>query len=307
MRTEQQQQGGSPGSPQSRYWCFTLNNYTREHDYRSPFGPQLSYWCAGREVGESGTRHLQGYIELKSRQRLSYLRAKMPGAHWEMRRGSGEEASTYCKKDGDFDEWGSLCVSNQGKRSDLEAVADSLKSGKTISEVASEYPVEYIKYAKGIHALKSSIDASQAKKPPRVVVFWGETGTGKSYKVSQESPDVYFTSNCKWYDGYDGQRDICFDDYEGQITLANFLRLLDRYPVTVENKGGSVQFNPTRIYITSHFHPRQWYREQVDRYPELERRIHECREFVRRTDGTGTEVGGNTVPPLLAQPPVFHE
>lgn len=81
---------------QSKAWCFTLNNYTEEEkagldaledeSKRSESG--INYVIYGIEVGESGTRHLQGYIEFSRRVRLSGCRKLLPRAHFERRRGT---------------------------------------------------------------------------------------------------------------------------------------------------------------------------------------------------------------------------
>jgi hypothetical protein len=51
-----------------KYWCFTLNNYTDEDIFEInsliEFNSNMNYLCYGKEIGESGTIHLQGYFEL---------------------------------------------------------------------------------------------------------------------------------------------------------------------------------------------------------------------------------------------------
>lgn len=37
------------------------------------------------------------------------------------------------------------------------------------------------------------------------------------------------------------------------------LKYLDKYPVQVENKGGTLWYNPIKIYICSNKHPKNWY------------------------------------------------
>lgn len=65
--------------------------------------PAVVYACYQEETGESGTYHLQGYIELKyaySMQGVKGLVKGLRGAHLEPRRGTADEARDYCRKPG---------------------------------------------------------------------------------------------------------------------------------------------------------------------------------------------------------------
>ena len=137
-------------------WCFTLNNPTdeeRAHVAEFLSSGDRSYGVVGREVGESGTPHLQGFVILSSAQRLSYLRNNLSArAHYEPTRGTSRQASDYCKKDGDFDEYGDV-PGNQGRRTDLERLvewADEFEeaNGRPPSDrdIAREQPVAFVKY-----------------------------------------------------------------------------------------------------------------------------------------------------------------
>jgi len=95
--------------------CFTLNNYTEEEclSLQTSINSYLShvvYAVVGKEVGASGTPHLQGYIRF----RPSFLLAKngiiskwkslMPAlarAHLEPAFGSDLDSKTYCSKEGE--------------------------------------------------------------------------------------------------------------------------------------------------------------------------------------------------------------
>jgi hypothetical protein len=56
-----------------------------------------------------------------------------------------------------------------------------------------------------------------------------------------------------------GQTNVVLDEFRGDIAISHILRWLDRYPVSVETKGGSVPLAANAIWITSNLDPRQWY------------------------------------------------
>lgn len=88
---------------QSRNWCFTINNPTPADDISLNFdlptwNNQVRFAVWMKEMGTSGTVHYQGYLELRSSRRASYLKSRLPRAHLEARRGTREEAILYCVK-----------------------------------------------------------------------------------------------------------------------------------------------------------------------------------------------------------------
>lgn len=96
----------------AKNWCFTLNNYS-ENDImlieRSFEDGHFNYVVYGKEVGENGTPHLQGYVQCKKKLRMAQLK-QMIGArvHLEVARGTASQASDYCKKEGNFTVFGNL-------------------------------------------------------------------------------------------------------------------------------------------------------------------------------------------------------
>lgn len=85
----------------AKRWCFTLNNYTE--DEISSIVLVLTSECKlaiiGKEVGEEGTPHLQGYCEFRTKIRPKGLFTTR--IHWEKCRGNREENVIYCRKEGD--------------------------------------------------------------------------------------------------------------------------------------------------------------------------------------------------------------
>lgn len=268
----------SMSSRQSKYWVFTLNNYTDDElldIHLLGETTDVTYLVYGKEVGESGTPHLQGYVELASRCRLSGIR-KLLGSrgHYEPRKGTAAEASKYCKKDGVFMEYGTISTISlkPGRRTDLLAVKETLDNGGTIGDVAESHFGLYLQYRRG---LESYI---RLKHPPairpnlEVYVLWGATGVGKSRIAHHLFPDIghVFDSTLKWFDGYGGEPTVLIDDFRSDGVRGDFLlRLLDIYPLKVPVKGGFVTWSPERIIITSNEEP-PWGLER-ERAPLLRR------------------------------------
>lgn len=106
----------------AKYWVFTINNPTEEEteSFNNALREEkISYYCFGKEIGEQGTRHLQGYLELPQRRRINWLKRLWPRAHFEVRRGNASQARDYCRKDGDFREEGEISRIAKGERSDI--------------------------------------------------------------------------------------------------------------------------------------------------------------------------------------------
>lgn len=271
----------------AKHYCFTINNYTNADKQRlaSLFGPDVSeggpvYLVYGEEVGDSGTPHLQGYVCFSDRRTLRSAKEAIGSrAHLEVARGSPQQASDYCKKDGDYTEFGQL-PAGRGERSDLALLAERIRSGCSQDDIAKEFPGHYIRHRRNILAFIAEL------KPKRnwvcdVIVLWGVTGTGKTRYVFDNHESVYVHPGEQWFDGYDGQEVVLFDDYNGsEFKLTYLLKLLDRYEMRVPVKGGYIQWAPKTIYFTSNREPSEWYHNALDRHRDaLMRRITEVRFF----------------------------
>lgn len=145
-------------SPQSKYWCFTLNNYTPEDENRLSLVKNIpgAYLIYGHEVGESGTPHLQGFVSFQSRKRLPQVIAVLGQCHCSMAR-SVSKSIEYCKKQ-DADSFVEIGIKpedpkllmNQSKRNDLESFKKDVRNGmvdmKTIREKHSSVYARYEKF-----------------------------------------------------------------------------------------------------------------------------------------------------------------
>lgn len=135
----------------AKNWCFTLNNYTNEEvEKLSSLGDNVVYCVFGKEVGDNGTPHLQGFISFKTRIRMGPVKAIIgERAHVEVARDIPASIK-YCKKDGNFIEIGS-CPGGSGKRTDLDAFKEAVKEGlrdrKRLFEEHSAVMAKYPRFA----------------------------------------------------------------------------------------------------------------------------------------------------------------
>lgn len=259
---------------QSKYYCFT----SFETDLTPEFQPTMSYLIYGLEMCPDTQRmHWQGYVEFERKTRFNTAKARLGltnAVHIEIRKGTAAEAATYCKKEGQFTEHGVISVSNQGKRKDIDECVDMIRANKSLKEVAEQFPSQFIRIHKGLTALKCLM-GNPRKEMTKGIYIVGESGCGKTRYVydTHGYENVYKKDpNTKWFDGYDGQKVVLIDDYRGveeksDITMSYLLNWCDRYPMTVEIKGGSVNFNPDFIYITSNTYPESWFGAWKDLAP----------------------------------------
>lgn len=275
---------------QGKYWCFTDHECNENYDIL-----EAEFVCWGEEIGhETQKRHHQGYAEFKSNKRLGALKKLMPKVHWELRRGTQEDAINYCKKDGVYHEIGERKISHQGKRSDIEEVKELVREGASMLDIVNA--------CSSFQALRFAETALKYVEKPRnwlteVYWYWGPTGTGKTRTAVEQAGERYWISgkNLKWFEGYDAHEHVIIDDFRRDFcTFHELLRILDRYEYRVEIKGSSRQFLAKKIWITSCFAPEKVYETRED-IQQLLRRINFIKKF---GIGDGIEVGGNTDPDL---------
>lgn len=281
------------GRSKAKRWVVVVNNYTEREEAdieaEAQYSEEVVYAIFGREVGESGTPHLQCYIEYSRRVTLSRVKEVFGiRAHCEVARGGRSANVAYCRKDGDYWEHGTPPVDNQGRRTDLDDVKSELDSGSSIQSIAESNFGLFCRYRNGITAY------AQMKAPRRywkteVFVLFGEAGAGKTRAVLDEHEDVWIAPDnaLLWFDGYRGDSVVLFDDFSKCQTLKEFdvlLKLMDRYPMMVPVKGGFVQWSPRFMFVTSNKHPDEWVGHlnlNVEQWEAFHRRIDKLWRYTR--------------------------
>jgi len=264
----------------SNAWCFTLNNYD-DVQYASLLQilDQCRYYIVGKEVGDGGTPHLQGYAYFPRRYNFNVVRNKFGSRyHVERANGSPRQNREYCSKGGDFIEGGVLPERGGNKRSlaNRDEVArdfiTAVQSGnRGLVEFSTTNPGTWC--FNGLNMLRNYQSLIVPVERPNVDVRWiyGEPGVGKSRLAHSEFPDAYIKEpRTKWWNGYLQEKEVIIDDFgPNGIDINHLLRWFDRYKCLVETKGGMVALYAEKFIVTSNFHPKDLFKFGDDVNPQL--------------------------------------
>lgn len=290
---------------QGKFWCFTENTDAAQFSSRleprwDEWKSHVTYICGQLETASTGQLHFQGYIQLKRGQRLSWLKNNVSKtAHWEVQRGSCNQARDYCHKEDattvpdSFVELGEFVPSGKGagQRNDIHSLREAIKVGATQRSIIEnddlvETFAKYIKFAdrcRDLYPPKRPLEDDDFK----VILYFGEPGSGKTLKAVTDFPDLFevpISNGTLWLCGYDGHEAVLFDDFIGaasKMSLDNTLKFLDRYVRKVPIKGGHSWYMPKTVIVTSNYHPRAWYNwnGREESWIALSRRFHEVWVF----------------------------
>lgn len=284
---------GRHGKRVSRF-VFTLNNYTTA-EHTAVKSLVCKWLIVAQEVGENGTPHLQGACVLHAQKAYSTLHM-LPGfarCHFEVMNGTPQHSRVYCTKQDPFYFESGECPCNPGKRNDLVDVIVQIRSGSNFFELAQSDSAAcaMVRYSKGLTFLRTLYASKRdIGHPPLVLWFSGPTGTGKTRKAVELglnapiSRDIFpwmSSGSLRWFDGYDGQPVAIFDDLRTKhVEFSMLLRLLDRYPLQVEIKGGYTNWAPHIIFITAPNGPEEmWSLRTQEQLDQLTRRVTRHFEF----------------------------
>ncbi len=239
-------------SPLAKHWCWTLNNPNDDDEMVN--NELCEYQIFAMEVGEEGTPHIQGYLCLKTKKRLSGMKKLLPRAHLEVMKGTPKQAADYCKKDGSFVEFGTLPkTAGQVLKTKWDKAYKAAKDGK-IEEIPKDMLIRYY------HAFKRIRQDNPQKLNdlPETCGVWyyGPTGAGKSRLAREKYPNFYDKPLNKWWDGYKGEPYVILDDVctnQGDWLGPFLKRWTDHYPFPAEQKGTTIQIRPLNIIITSQY------------------------------------------------------
>ncbi|QFX66118.1 replication-associated protein [Camdisavirus lingis] len=255
----------------AKRWCFTINNPTEEDKFWEKNREQIQYIVIQEERGENGTLHWQGFMILKDKKRMTWLKNHFnERAHWEITRGTNEQARDYCKKEDTYTgglrvEEGELPKREAPKANErLMMAADELDSIKETYKRPTEIPSLVLLQSGFIPAYKECTSDILGPYRPnlKIITMVGPPATGKSFCIQK-----YFPTHGRCLCGNSGiwfqnplANVMVFEEFCGQIQLQRMLQFLDPYPLAVEIKGGMRPALYNLVIITSNTPPNGWYK-----------------------------------------------
>lgn len=267
----------------SKTWDFTLNNYTEDEvETVTRWSTEVKKMSVSKEVGESGTPHLQARVTFARAYRLPALKKLLPRAHWLPTKAAQD--SLYVLKAGSEV---IVHVDNrqQGRRNDIHDAAEAVKSGASITQVARDHSVVYVKYHKGLERLARSLEVLPrdeafvpkpwqqeiidrvSDEPDDRTIVWVEEPNGNVGK-SRLARHLVLEHGGVMLEGkvadmafiYDKQRLVVFDITRAQAEMSAHIysfaeKLKNGMLVSTKYEGGMKVFNPPHVIFFSNTTP----------------------------------------------------
>lgn len=271
------------GQAQARHWCFTINDnpdWEVRNDWAESGIRGIVYQT---EVApETGNVHIQGYVEFTSARRMNSVKDILQSrtVHVEPRHGPRKDAYDYCQKEESRAPGTEPTIIGKFPsawlKSKFDDICDAIVKGATLPKVAETHPALFARHKRSFQDLRFEVLNKRLKRDERLITvhtYYGPSGTGKSRRATWEAKEwlndngreheVPYRKNpgTKWWCDYDGEACVILDDvsHSDIQPLRMFLRVLDRYPLQVETKGGNCYAGWLHVWITSNEAPMAWY------------------------------------------------
>lgn len=299
---------------------------TLEHIFET--NDNVTYICGQLEKGTH--LHCQCYIQLKISKPLSWMKNNIsPTASFRIqyKKASADDGRHYCSKPHEgcekelcckperenptvipdtFVEYGEIRDKGEGagRRTDLDAIITSVKEGKNERAIMESPDTQwtYANYPAFFNRARMLYRPPPIEGGVDLRLYVGESGAGKTRKAFSIDPDYYdvpVSNGTLWFDGYDQNKVLIFDDFAGKVdrvTLVSTLKLFDRYVRAIPFKGGFTWLRSPIVVVTSNYHPRYWYawKDREKSYKAMCRRFRSVTVFEEPRDDEYEEIVFNT-------------
>ena len=262
---------------------------------------KVSYYCMADEIATTGTIHTHVFLFRKTAIRLKTIQRKFPGVHYDFCYGTCAENRDYVAKTGKyagtskaetsvvgtFEEFGEMLSEKQELAPQSADVIEAIDEGRSTEEIIRSNP-KHLFRTNEINTLRETLLNGKylnTERDIRVMYIFGPTGAGKTRYIFDRHAmkDIcrvtnYGNAGGIRFDNYHGQPVLVFEEFHSQISVADMLNYLDRYPLILPARYNDRTACYTQVYITSNVPLKaQYLNIQYDK-PEV------WRAFLRRID-----------------------
>jgi len=285
-------------------YIFTWNNPTiTGEEFRDYMEASNAFRCVvfQKELGENGTPHFQGYVELEKRTYVSGVH-KLVAPYkmsWQYANGNKAQNLKYCtKEDGRTDgPWyineEIFALKGQGKRSDMDRFAALVLDNNGITEdVVDEMPGHCVQFGKNAQYLVNTLALQRAEAAERIYwveqamlednglptqgqkqrhleLYFGPTAVGKTTKIKMDvigrREERLYTKNCahKWWCGYDKHPVVLMDEFRGDGfgKMEDFNNITNMGAGQIETKGAQTVLLAREMHFATNRHPSHWWKK----------------------------------------------
>ena len=234
--------------------CFTFNNYTDQQ--MTSVKEKINLYCAKavfqEEIGENGTPHLQGYINLTKAGRPLQLFA-IPQIHWEKAKGNEKQNVAYCTK-------------TETRKAGTVPFKKGLRCVSQLRHTPTEalYPWQ--------RTIRTSLLSQAGKSQRKCPWYWDDGNTGKSTLVRNllctekciivggKAKDIYFAI-ATWVEKNGPELPLILFELkrseENFVSYTGMEAVLDGYFFSAKYESGMCVFNPNGIGVFANFPPKR--------------------------------------------------
>lgn len=261
------------------------------------------------ETGKGGLNHIQGFVQFKTRKRLSWMKKNFhKKAHFEQRKGTVKQAMDYPAKDDTYNP--AVCERYQSgepifekkvgrKKTATTKLAEDIISEKiqTAREAMLADPGLYLRSRTNILGMINDVKGDKKRESHRLIVIWGDSGSGKTY-TAKDWLDIEYPGQWQQcsvdlsdYVQNGSPKAVLLEEFSGNIELNLFKQLFDPAAKAPKIKQRYFNGNYTAecTVITSNRHPGTWYsfKSQADAkavYRRIDKALEYKGEFVSDFD-----------------------
>lgn len=258
-------------------WFLTVWPELNMEELEEVLSEQCKWWVIQREQCPTTERlhyhfacHLKAaktFAEVKRMLKIDAIGTAQSFKFWGGEAGI-QRIIKYCSKEETRVEgpWSGGDLPNKRRRAG-EVIIEMIDQRRPDAEIVRMFPFQVRNLGLIRDGLERTTVMSDRDSMPEVWFVHGAPGVGKTRKFFDMCPDTLIvrmppTHGTWFFNGYRQQRCILFDDANPptEDNIVDLLRVLDRYPMTVDVKGGHVKFNSPIIGFTSNETWDEWIR-----------------------------------------------